>query len=224
VKERPILFSAPMVRALLTGTKTVTRRLVNPQPEHLQVHTWKGKTLYDAEHRIWWWKTHSFENLIDFDDGRRELAALNPYGNTGDRLWVRESFRTSRDEPVEPGATILYPADLNDYDRKDKGPWRPSIFMPRWASRILLEIVSVRVEPLLDITDEDAQREGVEKFFTRFTHIGRDQRLTTRELASEAEYRASFACLWDEINGDRALWNTNPWVWRVEFKRVEAAS
>lgn len=92
MKSRPILLSSSMVRALLAGTKTQTRRIVKPQPEHLQHHVYKGKALYDAEHRIWWWKQNSFENLIDFEDGRRELAKLCPHGVVGDQLWVRETW------------------------------------------------------------------------------------------------------------------------------------
>jgi hypothetical protein len=90
--------------------------------------------------------------------------------------------------------------------------------MPRWASRITLEVTDVRVERLHEITDEDARAEGVAKFFDTLPSIGRTQTLTTGECAADAEYRSGFALLWDEINGDRALWKANPWVWRVGFR------
>ena len=94
--------------------------------------------------------------------------------------------------------------------------------MPQWASRILLEPVWARLEHLQDITEEDAKAEGVPRFFDRFPNIGRDQRITTGERASDAPYRASFAVGWDEINGDRAggLWINNGWVWVVGFRRL----
>ena len=101
------------------------------------------------------------------------------------------------------------------------GKWTPAIHMPRWASRLTLEVVSVRVERLNDISEEDAQAEGVAPFFEVYKGMGQEQTISTGERAADAPHRASFACLWDEINGDRALWKSNPWVWVVEFKRAE---
>jgi hypothetical protein len=108
----------------------------------------------------------------------------------------------------------------SDYE-PDK--WCPSIFMPRALSRITLDVLSVRAERLLDITEEDAKAEGARPFFETFACFERDQRITTGERASDAEHRAGFAVLWDEINGDRALWISNPWVWVVGFRRTEPA-
>lgn len=176
--ERPILFSTPMVQAILAGRKRVTRRLLHPK--------------------------------------RR-----CPYGAPGDRLWVKETFT----HITGNGIRLHYKADgwPVGHDGKplpqDPGcrTWMPSIFMPRISSRITLGVVSVRVEPLQDITEDDAKAEGVLPFFEVYDRIGRDQRICTGELARDYPYRASFACLWDEINGDRALWNSNPDVHRVEF-------
>jgi hypothetical protein len=93
--------------------------------------------------------------------------------------------------------------------------------MPRWASRLVLEVTGVRVERLCDISEADAQAEGVAPFFEVYKGMGQEQTISTGERAADAPHRASFACLWDEINGDRALWKSNPWVWVVEFKRAE---
>lgn len=185
--ERPILFSAPMVRAILNGTKTQTRRVVKPQP----VATRGSK-------KPWC----SIEDLLK----------TCPYGQPGDRLWVRESGwerpeRTPRmmREGADTWEPYYYDADgWIDEDHADFKRWgfrrRPSIHMPRWASRIDLEITAVRVERLQDISEPDAKAEGVDPQFL---------------LA-----RTGFVSLWESINGT-ASWDENPWVWVIEFKRVK---
>ncbi len=185
-RERPIPFSGPMVRAILEGRKTVTRRIARPG------------------HKVC------------------------PYGVPGDGLWVKEThalFKESAQVGVAYAASCVagefdYVTPDGAVERRIVRRWRPSIFMPRWASRITLEVTDVRAERLHDITEEDAQREGVRPFFESFQGIGRDQRITSGELAADAEHRAAFAVLWDEINGDRVPWASNPWVWRVEFRRL----
>lgn len=220
VKERPILFSAPMVRAILEGRKTVTRRAV------------KGSGL---------------NFLADFTP---EYVALPenhfcPYGRPGDRLWVRETWaRVGNSDPgyLTFGATYpaCLPPELENIPGAGEIRWKPSIHMFRHDSRILLEITEVRVERLQDISEEQAQAEGC--FFTDYGqacfHGGRG----TRD-AAECEYPASkhqqrpgwmwdktpshehcldsarnaFGNLWQSVGGN---WNANPWVWVVEFKRV----
>ena len=193
MKERPILFSAPMVRAILSGAKTQTRRVVKQDREGLL--DCKPTPAWDA-----FWQ-----------------CVACPYGQPGDRLWVRETFGD-----CTPGADAVvgtkwerpwYRADADDYGllgHDGEGPvyvedvrWRPSIHMPRWASRILLEITDVRVERVQDISDRDARDEGAE-------HIG----------DCEGAYVAGFRRLWEAINGDDS-WAENPWVWVVTFRRVE---
>lgn len=342
MKESPILFSAPMVLAILAGRKTQTRRIVKPQPD---------ASLGDAPGAAW-------------NAGFVDVKC--PYGDRGDRLWVRHRadifpvyykpivgweglyaagtdgriYRMDRGEP-EPlagspsskgyltvslsrgtwethaihkliceafygpppfaGAQVRHvdgdqtnnaPANLdwgsheqNWQDRKAHGRgmgaehhaakltpdqvaeirgskepqralaerfgvsqstiwearngrtwgehapaprnlpafrlWRPSIHMPRWASRLLLEVTDVRVQRLQEITEEDSRAEGVSPFFELYPEIGRDQSLLPGELCADAEHRASFAVLWDEINGDRALFSSNPWVWAISFRRLE---
>lgn len=174
MKERPILFSGPMVRAILEGRKTQTRRVVKPQPAHIA----------------------GIGTVLNIDTITGKAC---PYGKPGDRLWVRETWDGVRLDGG--GALVSYRAD-GDKPVTDDGRWHPSIHMPRWASRITLEVVSVRVERLQEISEEDAMAEGV---------------------ALAENYRgpvAHFASLWEQING-LGSWNANPWVWVVEFRRVQ---
>lgn len=224
--ERPILFSAPMVLALLAGTKTQTRRVVKLRgAENIDEH--------DVIGCHWPWSPEA-------DDW-----VPSPYGRPGDRLWVKETFAPC-DAPALKGH-VHYRADgavglrqqTNGGDSwwarsghtlglADKtlqgvwvGPpkkWKPSIFMTRKASRITLEVTSVRVERLQEISEADAKAEGVKPFFEKYSGIGLDQRITSGELAADAPFRASYAVLWDTINGAES-WTANPWVWVVEFKR-----
>ena len=206
IKERQILFSAPMVRAILDGRKTVTRRPV------------KGSALK--------W-------LEEFAPEFVALSAneLCPFGRIGERLWVRETWYCDHFE-VQKGP-YLQPADMHDLDQsredgelvyaadglapyeQEQPTWKPSIHMPRWASRILLEITDVRVERLQDITYEQAAAEGV--------HRG-----PLREWCASDEGGAchkypvpAFRDLWQSVGGN---WQANPWVWVVEFKRLTQCS
>ncbi|HBP0509988.1 TPA: hypothetical protein L5Q36_001511 [Pseudomonas aeruginosa] len=221
IRERPILFSGPMVLAILEGRKTVTRRVV------------KDTGLYAIDAAI-----HGGEVA------QREREALStscPYGQPGDRLWVRESWWQAGDwqstypeddtgawfgskrivysadgaPPNEPNHH--YPNGLRNGAYSAAEPnkiWRhrPSIHMPRWASRILLEITSVRIERLQDISEKQALAEGVELEGEGVCWAG------AAGTASDSPVE-SFRLLWELING-AGSWNANPWVWAVEFKRV----
>ena len=196
-KERPILFSGLMVRAILEGRKTQTRRIVKCLVSDGAVF---GVRPMIDEPGMWLYNGRVFPC---------------PYGKPGDRLWVRETFSVCVD------SNIFYKADGKP-DPWDGIKWKPSIHMPRVASRITLEITGVRVEQLQDITNADCVAEGIEPIGdeqtikgTGFTvQAGRlnDRYSTVRQLYSE---------LWESINGPGA-WNANPWVWVVEFKRLEA--
>lgn len=202
MKERPILFSGPMVRAILSGRKTVTRRVIAAFPAgrgHVQPLT-AGP---------WEWSPDG-----GFDLG--VVASVCPFGAPGDRLWVRETFAESVPGCSSQGG-FSYRAD--HVDPRGDGPahpmtWRPSIFMPRAASRITLDVVSVRAERLQDITDEEIAAEGVTM-----------QALIVLGVPSFPWSPWSAAPLdlwrlgWNAINGKRAPWSANPWVWRVEFRR-----
>ena len=205
MKERPILFSAPMVRAILEGRKTQTRRAVRKQfsadAEPAEVAATSPEGWQISGHSGLWWDDAG----ACIDD-----AIRCPYGKPGDRLWVRETWAygvhaiaAERDED----GPFVYRADGTDQGRLC-ARWRPSIHMPRSASRILLEITAVRVERLKDITWSDAAKEGI--------HVPRRAR---DRVDPEIGCVAQFRMLWEQINGSGS-WDTNPWVWVVEFKRV----
>lgn len=189
MKERPILFSAPMVRAILNGTKTQTRRVAKL--------TANGHVKEPGGNRRW--------HTADFD---ARLAC--PYGQPGDRLWVRETWaRDSEDD------ALFYRADVgsgneaddwqrNIYDGANGYCWRPSIHMPRAASRIMLEVTGVRVERLRGISDADCLDEGI---------------YPTATGLYPGSPKAAYQKLWESINGPGS-WDANPLVWVVEFKRV----
>lgn len=187
--ERPVLFSAPMVRAILAGTKTQTRRVVKPQPE-------------ERLHAIW---------------KRFPHQSGCPYGVPGDRLWVRETWAPfefcyeQRPSDLPRGIKIVYLADQKQ--RLSGDTYRPSIHMPRWASRLTLEVVSVRVERVQEISEADAIAEGIA--VDECNHVVREPH-DINWGGAVAEY----GTLWNKINGKRAgcAWEDNPWVWVVEFK------
>lgn len=217
MKERPILFNAPMVRALLDGTKTQTRRIMKPQPQPTSAdcpgpkgHQWPSNAVQSM--------VHVEQELQNKSGGWGGLAATCcPYGEIGDRLWVRETWSSdfARHYPCD---RVWY---LADNDRKHdieirsgvRGiwspehqefvpfKWRPSIHMFRRDSRITLEITGVRVERLNDCSNEDAEAEGV--------------KCNMSALSFSEHYRA----LWNAING-AGSWEANPWVWAIEFQRV----
>lgn len=210
MKERPILFSAPMVRAILDGTKTQTRRLVKMKSHHQIEQRDDGSNwpwMYDGERDADWWMPC-------------------PHGQPGDQLWVREAWRTSlayeltKPSEIPAGEPLGYEADgEGNLFLGNAGKLRPSMFMPRWASRITLEITSVRVERLQEISQEDAKSEGAwgpdESIVTRVAdYFGVDEFGVNPKLA--------FQMLWESINGPES-WAANPWVWVVEFKRKEQA-
>lgn len=198
MKERPILFSAPMVRALIAGTKTQTRRICKAH-----VHE-AGASYRDSDG----WPL----------DGALRIRC--PYGVPGDRLWVKETWRTTGDggriddwPPSRMQAhQVWYDADGHAPADECTGKTRVSIHMPRWASRIDLEVTSVRVERLQAIGKGDAIDEGIEKRGPGWAWYDDLGSFTKDPLTS---YRS----LWESINGIDS-WHANPWVWVIEFKRV----
>ena len=225
-KERPILFSGAMVRKILAGEKSQTRRVITPQPEHKQVHQYRGETIYDDEHRMFCWKDLVLENIWDFpnNEDRRALAGRCPYDAPGNHLWVRESWGRFDADHIINQKRFYYAADTlpgtdGDRIRLDYGyKYKPSIHMPKEASRITLEITSVRVERLQEISENDAVAEGVGEAVSDASGVigyGND---STRYPVN---FRNGFHLLWDEINEDRGFgWDSNPFVWVVAFVRV----
>lgn len=189
MKERPILFNSEMVKAILDGRKTQTRRVI------------KNITIANGKY---WYKSRPLDNYPCFH-------MLSPYGKIGDKLWVREKhqFTTGDMAPtleeellkrLKKPDVMYYASDNPRYRDKDK--WRPSIHMPRWASRITLEITDVKVERVRDISNEDAIREGWKQ----------------RKNVLPDPYMW-FSELWDSINRKRGYgWVNNPWIWVIEFK------
>lgn len=213
MSEHPIIFSGEIVRAILDGRKTMTRRVIKPQPEEYHgvgkfqgIDFWgyvRGMKLEeDSIHSKW----------------PKCLLKYCPYGQTGDRLWVREAAYIS---PVdfggpythydsnENGRVVAYRANGRNEAAEDFGvKVTPSIFMPRWASRITLEIVNVKVERLQEISIEDCWKEGMSP----------DAPLNN--YGSGAIERDAYAALWDSLNAKRGYpWNKNPWVWVIKFRR-----
>ncbi|CRM71057.1 hypothetical protein [Pseudomonas sp. 25 E 4] len=226
IKERPILFSAPMVRAILEGRKTVTRRAV----KGFQIPT--EDTAIPAGDRQRWSAIGQRDPRYGFcvfgsteAECAKELEeyAPCPYGRRGDRLWVRETFGLQvRHYGGGAGEHIVYRATNPDaiYCKSAEGQeypvkWKPSIHMPRHSSRILLEITDLRVERLQDITEDQAKAEGV-RLYTDHAELGDWWHVEGIETYS-ADPRKSFELLWSSVGGD---WSANPWVWVVEFKQV----
>lgn len=201
MKEWPILFSAPMVRAILDGSKTQTRRVAK--------RTAAGHVKETGGHRRW--------HIADFD---AYLAC--PYGQPGDRLWVRETWAAPHSEDGRPPRAIQCDQMRIHYlasEGRGGLVWRPSIHMPRWASRITLEITGVRVERLQEISEADAIAEGIERSYDQWRDYRTDQAVNYPGAATPID---SYRTLWEEINGPDS-WDANPWVWVVDFKRLEAA-
>lgn len=207
MKERPILFSGPMVRAILNGTKTQTRRVVKLKGGTAGLDTMCPRS------------ENEFVDIVF-----RELEKKCPYGQPGDRLWVKEAHFESRKWRHAPlfavAPDFMYRADY-EYREEPRSVigchhWRPSIFCTRQASRITLEVVSVRVERLQDISEVDAVAEGIEPVQMPTGVVMFYDYLKKR--ASVARAVSSYATLWESING-AGSWAANPWVWVVEFNR-----
>ena len=198
-----------MVRALLDGSKTQTRRIFKPE-----------RMTFDADGR---YSTHAMRGGELACTGSGPFIPSNwlhycPYGQPGDQLWVREAW--AQPTNLDPGPTFYradYPACVPSHFENvppaEIIKWKPSIHMPRWASRITLEITGVRVERLQDISEVDAKAEGcAPAWLDAYDH-------TTVHAHAQPTYKRGYARLWGEINGD-ASWDANPWVWIVEFRVI----
>jgi hypothetical protein len=194
MEERPIIFSGEMVKAILDGRKTMTRRVVKPQPSGVNVDKLEYKDTPGLK------MTSARGGIIDFPENC-------PYGIPGDRLWVRETWW----KDILFGR-VYYRADYHDGEFK---AWKPSIHMPRKYSRITLEITNVRVERLQEITSADAIKEGCS--VDRFTPG--EYKSPWYDLTQPIAIN-NFSSLWDSLNGKKYPWSSNPWVWCLTFKRI----
>lgn len=218
MKEIPILFSAPMVRAILEGRKTQTRRVVNPQP-------------FCADHGIFHIGGRNWQAAAIDGMGRRASSGTSdewrcPYGAAGDRLWVRETFAVG--EYARPESKLGFLASATIPKERSENtrllyaasetevwvpplPWRPSIHLPRWASRLMLDVVCVRVERVQEISRDECRLEGCGTQDVPWCASGR----------TVHPWVDTYARLWDAINAKRGFgWDSNPWVWVVEFRRA----
>lgn len=248
--ERPIIFSGAMVRAILAGTKTQTRRLVQPmggrQREWLTLEE-IGRVPHGKMTGGGWQMHHYHAGTrfrgVDIEHDSPLGWIRSPFGEPGDRLWVKETWYDDDGlrEPDDHSADLIeYRADHDCRaweagcpcrDDNGRSTWRPSIHMPRWASRLTLEVTGVRVERLQDISAEDAIAEGLSKLSKDGGQTwkygipdrdglpgGDDDGMHWRDWSQDP--RMAFATAWSAINGKRASWTSNPWVWVVGFRRV----
>ncbi len=222
MKEHPIIFSTPMVKAILEGRKTQTRRLTgkgmeiinaNPNawhlaPYHAQGMIWNGKALYQWDN----------DKLQD-PHGESKMCTIGcPYGQAGDRLWVREAHRFITEKGTPNDFGVVFKDGCINFFRDNAGVmnypvedrWRPSIFMPRWASRILLEITEVRVQRVREISEQGATAEGINEESPLFNAY---------EPHYDLHRKDAFCRLWGSINAKHP-WGSNPWVWVVSFRKL----
>lgn len=226
MKERGMIFNADMVRAILDGRKTQTRRPIK----------WKQTRFTEIGEREdgskWPWSEDA-EHACDF-------WHPCPFGAVGDRIWVRETFQgplfdydlmdnyCKAHTPFEKPEFCVYKADgvpapeFYDADYELHCCWRPSIHMPRWASRILLEITDVRVERLNAISEEDAEAEGIDMEALYDSQDCYDC-IADHNMTGRPTVTGAFKYLWESIYGEEG-WKSNPWVWVIEFKRVEGGA
>lgn len=233
--ERGMIFNADMVRAILDGQKTQTRRIMKPQPEPCP----RGGH---------WWPSNVFKTMLHVEDEMQNgkggwgglVGDACPFGDVGDRIWVRETFQgplvheelfeeySAYPEKFETPEYCEYAADGGvrpeycDLDDNLRHGWRPSIHMPRWASRILLEITNVRVERLNAISEEDAEAEGIDMEALYDSQDCYDC-IADHNMTGRPTVTGAFKYLWESIYGAEN-WLANPWVWVIEFKRVEGGA
>lgn len=234
MKERPILFKGRLVQAILAGKKSQTRRIVKPQPEAVP------DDKRDAIRSDWWWSSARHQSMILLPEEQAVMESVCPYGQPGDRLWVRESaalyipttgdtvpFKGNGDlaRPEGPGLdgcgqtassdyVILYRAGYRDprLTATEPARWCPSIHMPRWASRLTLEVAGVRVERIQSISEADILAEGCD--------VPTAAALTGTPWSDIPTLWYAWRAVWCHVNG-QASWDANPWVWAITFKVVE---
>ncbi len=212
MKERPVIFNSEMVRAILDGRKTQTRRVMKVQPKPSETRP-----------EDFWFSSKKLESMVhvsDFTPSNSPIADCHlffqehccPFGQAGDRMWVRETFG-------DCGNRLVYRADTEDGAASHVKRWVPSIHMPREACRTLLEITAVRVERLNDISEEDAEAEGIDMEALYDSQDCYDC-IADHNMTGRPTVTGAFKYLWESIYGVDS-WNANPWVWAISFRRVK---
>ncbi len=187
MKERPIIFTGESVRAILDGRKSQTRRVMKPQPEVVAHNPSINQDVYMYKRHTWF-----------ADEPTKASYAPCPYGIPGDRLWVKETWQDMGNND-EHGPAIVYRATMPNFEG-----WSSPLYMPRWASRITLEVVNVRVERVQEISHEDAIAEGLSCYHENYQ-------------CALSDYQE----LWNKLNAGRGYpWASNPWVFVIEFRRA----
>jgi hypothetical protein len=243
MKVRPILFSAPMVRALLAGNKTQTRRMMKPQPQHLQHHKYQGLTVHEGESRMWCWKNLALENIWDFPSGadRKALAECCPYGQPGDLLYVREACRAH--ELTDAEVDILEPP----LGRRDELYGRDGVIFVADDAFQPIANTGAAADAWVDMFAYRHKRGAtvppihMPRWASRLTLRIADVRVERLHDITEADALAEgcvvprshpdayaepseraicdYADLWTDINGDES-WDANPWVWVITFEVI----
>jgi hypothetical protein len=239
-REKPILFSGEMVRQILAGKKTQTRRVIKPQPYRGRLSKgWnQNGTMKYVEAWRWEPTSRDLHNWHDDEDPNvgpwcKWFHAMCPYGGVGDRLWVRETFGFGWDSgagfytALSPSGKekepekIFYKADGKWDESNGKHCWRPSIHMPRWASRLTLEITDVHVQQIQEISAKDIIAEGAVDRPHEVVGLGKCP-VSAFDKICYPDLRSLWAAGWDKING-KGSWDENPWVWALTFRVLKKA-
>jgi hypothetical protein len=213
--------STPMVKATLADIKSLTRRTKGLEKINNAPDQWVQATKHKDGSFIFWGPLKVTDKFAQeaYPEGDGFKC---PYGQVGDYLWLRETFAGC------PAGIIHYKADgllrppneiINSEGKEVPTHWRPSIFMPRWASRITLEITNVRVERLQEITEEDAIKEGITNIYANYSNSF--QIWSGKKYLSGNSAKDVFCQLWDSINGKKYPRSSNPWCWVIEFRRIK---
>ena len=209
VKERPIIFSGEMVKAILEGRKTQTRRVIKPQPSE----SWmaNGNTNWSEYYKRNRWGRLEKYLWICHPTENREIVC--PKGKPGDRLWVKEKWYCAGEHECD-GYPVRFEIDA-ELAAAVSTKWRAPIFMPRWASRITLEITDIRVQRVQEISEADARAEGVAPIPCEPASI------VFNTWKAQFRFRDAFKQGWDSINAKRGYsWESNPWVFVIEFRKL----
>lgn len=210
-----ILFKPEMALAVREDRKTQTRRIA-PFPSWVNEIDAVGKWFHGlGEH-----PSRDCENKKCSHSYGKSMFTLMPKYRVGEVLYVKEGWY----HPGPPASLARTPEDVIyrvDSCPQDVERWRSAMFMPEWAARTFIEITAVKVERLQDISEEDAKAEGVVSIFERFPNWSREQTFTSGGLMADRPYAASYACLWDEINDEKAAWKSNPFTWAYSLKKVQ---